>query len=357
MNNNLTYKVSVIPGDGIGPEIIECALNSLNSVSERFKIDFKIIEVKAGDIALKEFGKALPDSTLNQIKSSDVCIKGPVGESAMEVIVKMRQLFDLYVNLRPSISLPNLNSLNENVDLIIVRENTEDLYRGLEFNAGESAVALRVISKKACRRTAEYAFKMAMKRKKKVTEIGRAHVWTPVTKRVIKSYKDFFSGYELDAREILSKQFKEVELSELYVDACAMNLIRNPEDFDIIVTTNMFGDILSDEAAQVVGGLGLAPSANIGKNFALFEPVHGAAPDIAGNGTANPIAMILSIKLMLEWLSDHKKDEKCLIAAKAVEKAVYDSLKNNMKTAEIGGNKKTKEIGNIITSSILDYKS
>jgi len=169
VNNNLTYKVSVIPGDGIGPEIIECALNSLNSVSERFKIDFKIIEVKAGDIALKEFGKALPDSTLNQIKSSDVCIKGPVGESAMEVIVKMRQLFDLYVNLRPSISLPNLNSLNENVDLIIVRENTEDLYRGLEFNAGESAIALRVISKKACRRTAEYAFKMAMKRKKKVT--------------------------------------------------------------------------------------------------------------------------------------------------------------------------------------------
>ena len=345
MNNNLTYKVSVIPGDGIGPEIIECALNSLNSVSERFKIDFKIIEVKAGDIALKEFGKALPDSTLNQIKSSDVCIKGPVGESAMEVIVKMRQLFDLYVNLRPSISLPNLNSLNENVDLIIVRENTEDLYRGLEFNAGESAVALRVISKKACRRTAEYAFKMAMKRKKKVTAVHKANVLKITDGLFVESVKE------------ISKQFKEVELSELYVDACAMNLIRNPEDFDIIVTTNMFGDILSDEAAQVVGGLGLAPSANIGKNFALFEPVHGAAPDIAGNGTANPIAMILSIKLMLEWLSDHKKDEKCLIAAKAVEKAVYDSLKNNMKTAEIGGNKKTKEIGNIITSSILDYKS
>jgi len=345
VNNNLTYKVSVIPGDGIGPEIIECALNSLNSVSERFKIDFKIIEVKAGDIALKEFGKALPDSTLNQIKSSDVCIKGPVGESAMEVIVKMRQLFDLYVNLRPSISLPNLNSLNENVDLIIVRENTEDLYRGLEFNAGESAVALRVISKKACRRTAEYAFKMAMKRKKKVTAVHKANVLKITDGLFVESVKE------------ISKQFKEVELSELYVDACAMNLIRNPEDFDIIVTTNMFGDILSDEAAQVVGGLGLAPSANIGKNFALFEPVHGAAPDIAGNGTANPIAMILSIKLMLEWLSDHKKDEKCLIAAKAVEKAVYDSLKNNMKTAEIGGNKKTKEIGNIITSSILDYKS
>lgn len=345
MNNNLTYKVSVIPGDGIGPEIIECALNSLNSVSERFKIDFKIIEVKAGDIALKEFGKALPDSTLNQIKSSDVCIKGPVGESAMEVIVKMRQLFDLYVNLRPSISLPNLNSLNENVDLIIVRENTEDLYRGLEFNAGESAIALRVISKKACRRTAEYAFKMAMKRKKKVTAVHKANVLKITDGLFVESVKE------------ISKQFKEVELSELYVDACAMNLIRNPEDFDIIVTTNMFGDILSDEAAQVVGGLGLAPSANIGKNFALFEPVHGAAPDIAGNGTANPIAMILSIKLMLEWLSDHKKDEKCLIAAKAVEKAVYDSLKNNMKTAEIGGNKKTKEIGNIITSSILDYKS
>ena len=155
MNNYLTYKISVIPGDGIGPEITECAVNSLKSVSERFKIDFKMIETKAGDIALKEFGKALPDSTLNQIKSSDVCIKGPVGESAMEVIVKMRQLFDLYVNLRPAMSLPNIDSLKENIDLVIVRENTEDLYRGLEFNAGESAVALRTISKKASKRIAE----------------------------------------------------------------------------------------------------------------------------------------------------------------------------------------------------------
>ena len=345
MNNYLTYKISVIPGDGIGPEITECAVNSLNSVSERFKIDFKMIETKAGDIALKEFGKALPDSTLNQIKSSDVCIKGPVGESAMEVIVKMRQLFDLYANLRPAMSLPNIDSLKENIDLVIVRENTEDLYRGLEFNAGESAVALRTISKKASKRIAEYAFKMAMKRRKKVTVVHKANVLKITDGLFVESVKE------------ISKQFKEVELSELYVDACAMNLIRNPEDFDIIVTTNMFGDILSDEAAQVAGGLGLAPSANIGENFALFEPVHGAAPDIAGNGTANPIAMILSIKLMLEWLSDNKKDEKCLNAAKAVEKAVYDSLKNNIKTIEIGGSKKTKEIGNIIASSILNYKS
>ena len=345
MNNYLTYKISVIPGDGIGPEITECAVNSLKSVSERFKIDFKMIETKAGDIALKEFGKALPDSTLNQIKSSDACIKGPVGESAMEVIVKMRQLFDLYVNLRPAMSLPNIDSLKENIDLVIVRENTEDLYRGLEFNAGESAVALRTISKKASKRIAEYAFKMAMKRRKKVTVVHKANVLKITDGLFVESVKE------------ISKQFKEVELSELYVDACAMNLIRNPEDFDVIVTTNMFGDILSDEAAQVAGGLGLAPSANIGENFALFEPVHGAAPDIAGNGTANPIAMILSIKLMLEWLSDNKKDEKCLNAAKAVERAVYDSLKNNMKTKEIGGTKKTKEIGNIIASSILNYKS
>ena len=136
-----------------------------------------------------------------------------------------------------------------------------------------------------------------------------------------------------------------------------MNLIRNPEDFDTIVTTNMFGDILSDEAAQVVGGLGLAPSANIGENFALFEPVHGAAPDIAGKGSANPISMILSIKLMLEWLSDYKKDEICLNAAKAVEEAICDSLKNNIKTTEIGGNKKTKEVGDIIASAILNYES
>ena len=281
------YNISLIPGDGIGPELMNSAMMLLESINDNTSIKFTLNKVDAGDHALSQFGKALPDFTLETIKKSDACLKAPVGESAADVIIVLRRLFDLYANVRPAKSFPNIKSISENVDLVTVRENTEDVYLGWEFYAdSDTVVALRVISEKASRRIAEYAFNTAVMRddKKKVVSVHKSNV--------LRKSDGLFKNV---CREVATK-FPQIEYSELYVDACAMNLIRNPENFDVIVTTNLFGDILSDEAAQVVGGLGMGPSANIGKNFSLFEPVSGAAFDIAGKNIANPSSIFLSQK-------------------------------------------------------------
>ncbi len=326
-------------GDGIGPEVTEAALTVLDTISEKFSLNFEIIDAPAGDAMLKKTGTALPKDTINAVRDADVCLKGPVGESAMDVIVKLRQMFDLYANIRPAKSYPTINALRPDVDLVIVRENTEDLYKGIEADLGDSAIAVRVISRKASERIAEHAFKLAETRGRDIVAVHKANV--------MKKTCGLFASV---AREVSQRHMK-VSLREMYVDACAMNLIRNPQDFDVILTMNMFGDILSDEAAQVVGGLGLAPSANIGDEKALFEPVHGAAPDIAGKGTANPVATILSMKMMLEWLAE--RDAKCSKAAQAIDNAVVRVLQRGIKTPELGGTKSTKEVGRAIASAIL----
>ena len=340
----MKYKLSVIPGDGIGPEITKCGIQIIECINNKLNIEFEIYKIKAGDKALKEEGIALSEQTIRDIKNTDACIKAPVGETAMDVIVKIRQLFDLYANLRPAKSFPTVKSLQDDIDILIVRENTEDLYKGQEFKIDDKAIALRTISEKASTRIAEYAFNCAKNRRKKVTSVHKANV-LKIT-----------DGLFANCVKNVSKHYKNIDYSELYVDACAMNLIRNPKEFDVIVTTNMFGDILSDEAAQVVGGLGLAPSANIGEKFALFEPVHGAAPDIAGKNIANPIAMILSIKMMMDWFYDYKNDNECKIASEIIHKAVVSSLENNVKTIELGGNSSTEKIGNYIENFIRNYK-
>ena len=184
---------------------------------------------------------------------------------------------------------------------------------------------------------------IAKSRNKKVTAVHKSNV--------LKMTDGLFS----ECVNKVAQNHKDIKFSELYVDACAMNLIRNPKEFDVIVTTNMFGDILSDEAAQIIGGLGLTPSANIGDNFALFEPVHGAAPDIAGKNIANPIAIILSIKMMMEWLYSSKKDENCLIASEIIQKAVENCLEMNIKSTELGGESTTSQIGDHITDFINNY--
>jgi 3-isopropylmalate dehydrogenase len=205
---------------------------------------------------------------------------------------------------------------------------------GWEFYAdSETIVALRIISEKASRRIAEYAFKTAIIRngKKKVVSVHKANV-------LRKS-----DGLFKNVCSEVAKKYPQIEYSELYVDACAMNLIRNPESFDVILTTNLFGDILSDEAAQIVGGLGMGPSANIGQNFSLFEPVHGAAFDIAGKNIANPSSIFLSIKMMLEWLGDKFQDSLLFVEAAKIENAIINLLKQNQKTIDIGGNLSTSE--------------
>tara|TARA_B100000029_G_scaffold513861_1_gene614694 strand:+ start:9173 stop:10198 length:1026 start_codon:yes stop_codon:yes gene_type:complete len=339
----MKYKISVISGDGIGPEITKCSIDVIKAIEQKLDIKFDLINIEAGDTALKNNGIALSESAINNIKETDACIKAPVGESAMEVIVKLRQLFDLYVNLRPAKSFPTVKSLEDNIDIMIVRENTEDLYKGQEFRIGDKAIALRTISEKASTRIAKYAFDIAKSRNKKVTAVHKSNV--------LKMTDGLFS----ECVNRVAKNNKDIKFSELYVDACAMNLIRNPKEFDVIVTTNMFGDILSDEAAQIIGGLGLTPSANIGDDFALFEPVHGAAPDIAGKNIANPIAIILSIKMMMEWLYSTKEDKNCLIASEIIQKAVENSLEMNIKSTELGGESSTSKIGSHITNFIKNY--
>ncbi len=303
----------------------------------------EINPVEAGDVALKKTGKALPDSTLDAIKKSDACLKAPVGESAADVIVFLRRMLDLYANIRPAKSYPNMPSLKENIDLVIVRENTEDLYTGMEFDVGDVAVALRTISEHASRRIARYAFMTAKQRnrQKKVTCVHKSNVMRKT------------DGLFARTCERVAKDFGNITFDQMYVDACAMNLIRQPETFDVIVTTNLFGDILSDEAAQVVGGLGMAPTANIGEAFALFEPVHGAAFDIAGRQAANPSSFILSAKMMLEWLAMKNNDTKSSEVAKKIEDAVYCVVSDGIKTKDIGGNNTTKEFTQKIISKLI----
>jgi len=336
------YKISLVTGDGIGPELSESAIEVLNAVNDKFGIKVKVTRLEAGDEALKKTGKALPDETLDTIKKSDACLKAPVGESAADVIVVLRRSLDLYANIRPAKSYPNMPALRENIDMVIVRENTEDLYTGMEFDIDDTSIALRTISKGASERIAKYAFMTADQRngKRKVTCVHKSNV--------MKKTDGLFSR---SCQEV-AKNYSKISFEQMYVDACAMNLIRQPESFDVIVTTNLFGDILSDEASQVVGGLGMAPAANIGDKFALFEPVHGAAFDIAGKQVANPSSFILSAKMMFEWLGMKNNDKSCYDMAKKIEAAVYGTVKEGIKTKDIGGNKSTREFTQSVISRI-----
>ncbi len=336
------YKISLITGDGIGPEISEAAISVLNTINDKLDLKFEITQLYAGDKALAETGKALPDETINVIKQSDACLKAPVGECAADVIVVLRRMLDLYANIRPAKSYPHMPALRDDIDMVIVRENTEDLYKGQEFRVGDSAVALRVISESASKRIAKYAFETAKQRDsmRKVTCVHKSNVMRVTDGLFAKACTD------------VSKEYPDIAFEEMYVDACAMNLIRQPEKFDVVVTTNLFGDILSDESSQVVGGLGMAPAANIGDNFALFEPVHGAAFDIAGRNIANPSSFLLSIKMMCDWLGAKHNDSKCIEVGNKLESTIFDLVKTGIKTKDIGGDMTTSEFTKQITDNL-----
>ena len=268
-----------------------------------------------------------------------MCLKAPVGESAADVIVVLRRLLDLYANIRPAKSYPHMPALRDDIDMVIVRENTEDLYTGKEFSLGNASVALRIISEKASKRIAKYAFETAKQRDsmRKVTCVHKSNVMRITDGMFAKSCAE------------VAQEYPEITFENMYVDACAMNLIRQPHQFDVVVTTNLFGDILSDESSQVVGGLGMAPAANIGDNFALFEPVHGAAFDIAGQNIANPSSFLLSIKMMFDWLGTKHNDSKCFEVGEKLESVIFDLVKDGIKTKDIGGNKTTTEFTKEIT--------
>jgi len=328
------YKISMIRGDGIGPELTDATLKVLDAAQRRFGLKIKMIEAEAGDTCFEKRGVALPEDSLQNIKVSHACLKGPVGETAADVIVKLRLMFDLYANLRPIKAYPAVKAARSDIDMIFVRENTEDVYKGQEFTIGnDTTICLRVITRGNCERISRKGFETARRRngKKKVTAIHKANVMR-VTDGLFASV----------CRET-AKQYPDVAFNELYVDAASMRLIKEPQEFDVLVTCNMFGDILSDEAAQLVGGLGMAPGANIGDSFAIFEPIHGSAPNRVGKQTANPLSMILAAKMMLDWLGERHSDPKCLEAASAIEEAVVKTLRARNTVPDLGG--KTTTIG------------
>jgi len=330
-----------MPGDGIGPEITQVTKRVLHAVRQKFGIGLETTDVDAGDACMNRHGTALPDKTIETIRGSDACLKAPVGETGKDVIVRIRQLLDLYANIRPVRCYPGSPCLRQDVDLVIVRENTEDLYKGIEFEVDGGVIAVRVTTSRASRRIAEFAFNLASARRRKVTAVHKSNV--------LRLSDGLFARV---CREV-ANAYPDHSYNELYVDAAAAHLIRNPHYFDVIVTTNMFGDILSDEAAQLVGGLGMAPSANIGDKMALFEPAHGSAPDIAGKGIANPCAMVLSAKMMFEWLGSSRKDERCWKAAHAIDKSVRRVLNMGIKTPELGGTAGTTEMGTAICEQVM----
>jgi 3-isopropylmalate dehydrogenase len=317
------YKIAIIPGDGIGKEVMEATLHIL----EASDIEFEYTFADAGDEYAEETGIPLPPETINIVRESQACLFGAAGESAADVIVKLRRELDLYVNLRPVKSYPGTKCMFDDIDFVIVRENTEGLYSGIEEYTEEGATAVRVITNKASERICRFAFEYAEKTgRNKVTAVHKANV----LKKTDGVFKDNF--YKV------AEDFSDLESDDKYVDATAMFFITKPYMFDVIVTTNLFGDILSDEGAGLVGGLGLIPSANIGKNHGLFEPVHGSAPRLAGRGVANPSAMILSAVMMLDYIEENNE-------ARKLEKALIDVLsEGKVVTSDLGGTASTMEM-------------
>ncbi|WP_261795625.1 isocitrate/isopropylmalate family dehydrogenase [Methanobrevibacter oralis] len=313
-----------MPGDGIGKEVMEATISVLDALDINFDYNYAL----AGDECYEEKGTPLPQETIDIIRESDACLFGAAGESAADVIVKLRQELKMYANLRPIKAYPSTNSLFDNIDFMIVRENTEGLYiAGEEKETDDGAIARRIITREAEERIINYAFKYAKNNNKhKVTAVHKANV----LKKSDGLFKKIF--YEV------GENYPDIEKEDFYVDATAMYLITQPQNFEVIVTTNLFGDILSDEGAGLVGGLGLIPSANIGENGALFEPVHGSAPDIAGQGKANPIAMMLSAIMMLRHLGENA-------AADKFDAAILKVLnQGNVLTEDLGGSSSTMEI-------------
>lgn len=338
-----SYKIALLPGDGTGPELTEATLKVLEATQKKNRIKLAITKAEAGDECLRRTGNALPQKTVEIIKSSNTCLKGPVGETAADVIVKLRLLFDLYANIRPIKSYPNVPNMGSDIDFVIFRENTEDVYRGLELDMDkDTAICLRVITRRGSERIARYAFETARSRNKK-------HKVTAVHKtNVMKKTEGLF----MQACRDVAKSYPEITMDDMYVDNASMQLIKRPSEFDVIVTTNMFGDILSDEASILVGGLGMIPGANIGDNFALFEPVHGSAPKYAGKQVANPSAMILASSKMFEWLGQKHKDPLCKKAAEDIESALIRTLEANILTQDLGGKTRTMEFAEAVAKRI-----
>lgn len=328
--------ITVIKGDGIGPSIVEAAIQILNKAG----CDFCYEYVDAGATALEKTGQLLPPLTTDAITRNKIVLKGPlttpIGEGFTSINVSLRQIFALYANVRPVISFAGTKARHDNIDIITVRENTQGMYAGVgQFLSedGETAQATSVITRHASEQIVTFAYELALReQRRKVTVVHKANI--------LKSTSGLFLKV---AREI-AKNYPAIETNEMIVDNACMQLVMNPHQFDVIVTTNLFGDIISDLCAGLVGGLGMAPGANIGKDYAIFEAVHGSAPDIAGKNIANPSSMILASVQMLQHL-------KLFEPANRILTALRDAIRNGDRTTpDLGGSHGTTDF----TQAVID---
>ncbi len=331
-------KIVIIPGDGIGPSIVDAAIKVLDCLG----CEFDYVYADAGIVALEKQGKLIPDETLAAIKENKIVLKGPIttpiGEGFTSINVTLRKMFDLYANVRPAISFKGTQSRYENIDILTVRENTEGMYSGKGQKTNESgtyAEALSVMTTEGVQRVVKFAYELARKKgRKKITIVHKANILKSTSGLFLKT-----------AREI-SKEYADIETNEMIVDNCCMQLVMKPEQFDMIVTSNLFGDIISDLCAGLVGGLGMAPGANIGDKAAIFEAIHGSAPDIADRNIANPAAIMLASALMLDYLEMKEKSE---ILRSALRTVIEEGIHN---TCDLGGEASTTEFTDAVMEKI-----
>ena len=334
--HNMTHQITLIPGDGIGPEVVQATQQVLDASG----VSLEWQKVEAGQSALDSCGDPLPEATLESVRAATATLKGPTatpkGIGFRSVNVALRQQLNLYANYRPARSLPGIPTRFDDVDLIVIRENTEGLYSGLEHIVVPGVVeSLRIVTAKASERIARFAFETAVRqRRRRVTCVHKANILK------------LSDGLFLESCQRVAQEFPQILFDDSIVDATAMKLVSNPHAFDVMVMENLFGDILSDLTSGLVGGLGVTPSANVGDGIAVFEAVHGSAPDIAGKGLANPTALILSGVLMLRYLQEPA-------AADRLEQAVHAVLDaGECRTGDLGGQASTEQFTEAIVEAM-----
>ena len=326
-------KVTLIKGDGIGPEITDSVMKIINAAGVAIDWDVQT----AGADLIETEGTPLPQRVLDSVKQNKIALKSPVttpiGKGFRSVNVQLRKELDLYANLRPCYNLPNVKTRYDKVDIVVVRENTEDLYAGIERQVDEdTAESIKIITRKASERIAKFAFDYAVKNNRKEVCV--------VTKANICKLSD---GLFLECARKIAQQYPQIKFREILVDNCCMQLVQNPNQFDVLLLPNLYGDIVSDLCAGLIGGLGIAQGANIGEKYAVFEPVHGSAPDIAGQDKANPTAMLMSAIEMLNYIGENE-------AGTRIRLALFDTLDAGIKTVDLGGGASCSEF----TQAIVD---
>ncbi|WP_254544196.1 isocitrate/isopropylmalate family dehydrogenase [Halomarina pelagica] len=325
----MTDRIAVVPGDGIGREVVPAAVEVLSALD----VDVEFVEAEAGDRVREETGEALPEGTVEVVREADATLFGAAGETAADVILPLRAAVGSYANVRPARAYPGVDALKPETDLVFVRENTEGVYAGIESEIAPGVTTLtRVVTEDASRRIAEFGFDYAEARGDDVTVAHKANVMRTT------------DGQFLDAVRAVADE-RGAAHDEALMDALAMHLVLRPEEYGVVICPNLAGDVLSDLAAGLVGGLGLLPSANVGDDNALFEPVHGTAPDIAGEGTANPVATVLSAAMLLEHLGYDEEGARVRSAVEAV-------LEDGPRTPDLGGSATTEDVTGAIVGRL-----